>query len=90
MEQGMEFSLPAWLGGLAGTVIAVAIYVPGIRAVERYWRTQSGPQTLEQRAAFEEKLSVVRRLILAADVVILATLGYWIGYVLSPPSAGAY
>jgi hypothetical protein len=86
----MELSLPAWLGGLAGTVIAVAIYRPGIRAIERHWRAQSGPQTLEQRTAFEEKLSVMRRLILGVDVVILATLGYWIGYVISPPSAGAY
>jgi hypothetical protein len=84
----MEFSLPAWLGGLAGTVIAIAIYVPGIRVFERHWRAQSGPQTLQQRAAFEDKLSVVRRLILGADVVILATLGYWIGYVISPPGAG--
>ena len=31
----MEFSLPAWLGGLAGTIVAVAAYVPAIRIVER-------------------------------------------------------
>jgi hypothetical protein len=86
----MEFSLPAWLGGLAGTVIAVAIYVPGIRAIERHLRAQGGPKTLEQRTAFEEKLSVVRRLILGADIVILAALGYWIGYAISPPSVGPY
>ena len=39
----MEFSLPAWLGGLAGTIVAVAIYVPAIRVVERRLRAQSGP-----------------------------------------------
>jgi hypothetical protein len=81
----MEYSLPAWLGALAGTVIAVAIYVPAIRALERSWRAQAGPQTLEQREAFEEKLSIVRRLILAADVAILATAGYWIGHALAGP-----
>jgi hypothetical protein len=75
----MEFSLPAWLGGLAGTVVAVAIYVPAIRLVARRLRAQSGPQTLEQRAAFEERLSVMRRLILGLDIALLATLGYWIG-----------
>ncbi len=75
----MELSLPAWIGGLAGTVIAVAIYLPGIRAVERHLRAKAGPQTLEQRAAFEAKLSVTRRLILGAGVAILAALGYWIG-----------
>ena len=36
----MEFSLPAWLGGLAGTIVAVALYVPAIRIVERRLRAQ--------------------------------------------------
>jgi hypothetical protein len=75
----MEFSLPAWLGGLAGTIVAVAIYIPAVRVVERRLRAQSGPQTLEQRTAFEEKLSVMRRLILGTDIAILAVVGYWIG-----------
>jgi len=75
----MEFSLPAWIGGLVGTVIAVAIYVPAIRVFERRLRAQRGPTTLEERAAFEDKLSVARRTILGIDVAILATAGYWIG-----------
>jgi hypothetical protein len=74
----MHFSLPAWLGGLAGTIVAVALYVPGIKIVERYLRAGE-PKTLEARAAFEEKLSVQRRLILGADIAILAAAGYWIG-----------
>jgi hypothetical protein len=75
----MEYSLSAWLGALAGTIIAVALYVPAIRFVGRRLRARNGPATLEERAAFEEKLSVVRRLILGIDIAILATLGYWIG-----------
>jgi hypothetical protein len=75
----MEYSLPAWLGALAGTMVAVAIYVPAIRVIERSFRAQNGPQTLEQRVAFDEKFSVARRLILAADIAILAAVGYWIG-----------
>jgi hypothetical protein len=78
----MEYSLPAWLGALAGTVVAVVIYVPAIRAIERKYRAQSGPQALEQRAAFEEKLSIARRLMLAVDIAIFATAGYWIGHAL--------
>ena len=80
----MELSLPAWLGGLAGTVIAVAIYLPGIRIIEARLRAQHGPQTLEQRAAFEERLSVARRLILGIGVTVLATIGYLIGNALFP------
>jgi hypothetical protein len=75
----MEYSLPAWLGALAGTAVAVAVYVPAMRVIERSYRSQAGLQTLEQRAAFEEKLSIARRLILAVDIAILATVGYWIG-----------
>ena len=81
----MEYSLPAWLGALAGTVVAVVIYVPAIRAIERSLRGQQGPQTLEQRAAFEEKFSIARRLILAVDVAVFATIGYWIGLALGGP-----
>ena len=79
----MELALPAWLGGLVGVVIAVAIYVPGIRIIEARLRAGTGPQTLEQRAAFEEKLSV-RRFILGIDVAALATIGYLIGNAMFP------
>jgi hypothetical protein len=75
----MEYSLPGWLGALAGTIVAVAIYVPAIRVIERHLRAQGGPATLERRAEQESKISVARRLILGADIAILATLGYWIG-----------
>jgi hypothetical protein len=81
----MEYSLPAWLGALAGTVVAVAVYVPAIGAIERKFRAQAGPQTLEQRAAFAEKFSIARRLILAVDIAIFATAGYWIGNAIGGP-----
>ena len=75
----MELSLPAWLGALVGMIVAAAIYVPGIRIMERHLRGLSKIETPEQRVAFEDKLSIVRRLILACDVAILAAVGYWIG-----------
>jgi hypothetical protein len=78
----MEFSLPAWLGALCGMIVAAAIYVPGIRIVERRLRNSSGAEAPEHRAAFEDKLPVVRRLILACDVALLAAAGYWIGNML--------
>ena len=75
----MDFSLPAWLGALLGTIVAVAVYVPAIGVIEQRLRAKAGPQTLEQRKAFDDRLSVTRRLILGADIAILATAGYWIG-----------
>ena len=78
----MEYSLPAWLGALAGTIVAVVIYVPAIRVIERHLRGQGGPETLEARAEHESRISVARRLILGVDIAILAALGYWIGKVI--------
>jgi hypothetical protein len=85
----MELSLPAWLGALAGMIVAAAIYVPVIRVVERHLRSSSDVKTPEQRVAFEDKLSVVRRLILAFDVAILAAAGYWIGNMFGSKIFGA-
>ncbi len=75
----MEYSLPAWLGGLAGAIVAVAIYVPAIRIIEQRLRAQNVTQTLEQRAAFEERLSILRRVILGLGIAVCATVGYLIG-----------
>ena len=47
----MDYSLPSWLGALAGMAVAVVLYVPVIRIVERRLRQRHGPVTLEQRAA---------------------------------------
>jgi hypothetical protein len=85
----MEFSLPAWLGALCGMIVAAAIYVPAIRLVERRLRKSSGAEGSEQRTAFEDKLSVVRRLILACDVALLAAAGYWIGNLFAGQIFGA-
>jgi hypothetical protein len=86
----MEYSLPAWLGALAGTVIAVAIYVPCMRLLDRHMRAQESPTTPEEREALEEKLSLIRRCLLGVDIAIFATLGYWIGKVIgdwgAPPA----
>jgi hypothetical protein len=63
-------------------IVAAAIYVPGIRIVERRLRAANVPETHVQRSAFEDKLSVVRRVILGFAVAGLGTAGYWVGNML--------
>ena len=75
----MDYSLPAWLGALVGTIAAVALYVPGIRYLERAMRAEDKPATAEEREALDEKLSIARRAILGVVIAILATVGYWVG-----------
>jgi hypothetical protein len=83
----MEFSWPAWLGAFAGTILAAAICVPLMRAVERCMRAKS-PVKLGQRDAFEDRLSIIRRFILGAGIAILATLGYLLGLAVGGKWAG--
>jgi hypothetical protein len=85
----MELSLPARIGALCGMIVAAAIYVPVVRIVDRQLRGSRDADTPEQRSAFENKLSVVRRLILAFDVAILAVAGYWIGNMVAGKMFGA-
>jgi hypothetical protein len=75
----MDLVMSAWLGALVGTLVAVAAYIPAIRAVERKLRLRQGPVTLGKREEFEERLSLIRRLILGGAIAIFTTLGYWIG-----------
>jgi hypothetical protein len=84
----MELSLPAWLGALCGMIVAAVIYVPGIRIIERRLRAANVPETLEQRSAFEDKLSVMRRVLLGLAIAVLAVAGYWIGNMLGGTLGG--
>jgi len=52
----MELSLPAWLGAFCGMIVAAAIYVPGIRIVERRLRASSGAKTLEHASSKSSRL----------------------------------
>ncbi|MGB6537821.1 MAG: hypothetical protein WBF58_17865 [Xanthobacteraceae bacterium] len=85
----MDYSLSAWLGALAGMIAAAALYVPAVGLIDRRLRAQPRPASADERAAFEEKLSLVRRLILGMSVAILATLGYWVGKAIGAAASAA-
>ena len=63
-------------------MICIVAAPEGVRLVERHLRKSSDATSPEQRAGFEDKLSVVRRLILACAIAILAAVGYWLGNIL--------
>ena len=75
----MDYSLPAWLGALAGTVIGVVIYVAAMGLIDRTLRALETSDTPQERGEFERRLSVMRRTILAIDIAVCAAAGYWIG-----------
>ena len=47
--------------------------------VEKSLRAHDQSQTAEEREAFERKIAVMRRIVLALDILLFGGLGYWIG-----------
>ena len=78
----IDLSLAGLIGAMVGTVVAAVIYHLFIGRLERAMRAREQSQKPEERDASDLSLSVVRRLVLAIDVFILAALGYWLGRML--------
>ena len=75
----MELSPAALIGAVVGTVIGVVNYAAVVVFVEARLRKLDRSQTSAEREEFERKLSLLRRLVLAIDIVVFAALGYWFG-----------
>jgi hypothetical protein len=76
----MELSLAGLVGAVLGTAVSAVIYGPLIDAIEerlKKWRAAS-----EDRATFAQEIALLRRGILAADMLLCAGIGYWIGLTL--------
>jgi hypothetical protein len=70
----MDISLAGLLGAFAGTVVAALIYGPLIEAIERWIKAHRSPG--EQN---DDEADLLRRGVLACDILVLAGIGYWIG-----------
>jgi hypothetical protein len=73
----MELSLAGLIGAVAGTVASALVYGRLVNAVEgavRKWRANTDDQ-----ATFDQELALLRRGVFAADMLLLAGLGYWLG-----------
>jgi hypothetical protein len=72
-------SLGGFLGAIIGTILAVANYVVVVGIVEQRLRALDKSESAAERQEFEQKISVMRRLILGIDIVVFGGLGYWLG-----------
>ena len=75
----MEFSLPGLIGAFVGIVVGVINYGVLISFVEKALRATDKSQTAEERAAFESKISMMRKLILGGDIFAFGLVGYIFG-----------
>jgi hypothetical protein len=75
----IDLSLAGLLGAVLGTIAAALVFGPLVRLVERGFRSRDASAGAEERRTFEREMSALRRGVLAADVLVLAGLGYWLG-----------
>jgi hypothetical protein len=75
----MELSLGGLVGAVVGTGLGAINYVVIVGFVEKRLRALDKSETAAEREEFERKISMMRRLILGIDIVVLACVGYWAG-----------
>ena len=75
----MYLSLAGLLGSMVGTIIAAINYGMVIGFVQKSLRAHDRSQTAEERTTFEGKLAVMRRTVLALDILFFGGVGYWLG-----------
>ena len=68
----IDLSLAGLLGAIVGTMVAAVNYHVTIGFIERSLRAHEHSQSAEERETFEQKLSLLRRIVLAVDVLVFA------------------
>jgi hypothetical protein len=75
----IDLSLAGLLGAIVGIVAAAFAYGPLVAFVERGFRPYDASASAEEREAFEQERSLLRRAVLAVDILVLSGIGYWLG-----------
>jgi hypothetical protein len=75
----IDLSLGGLLGAIIGTVLAALAYVPVIDWIERRMRAREAERSPQERASLSHELPLLRRAVLAADIILFAGAGYWLG-----------
>jgi hypothetical protein len=73
----IDLSFAGLIGAILGTVVAAVVYHLFIGNLER--ALQARIQSLPDDERGDFSLWVVRRVVLTLDLLVFATLGYWLG-----------
>jgi len=85
----IDLSLAGLIGAFLGTAIAGFAYAPLVSSIERYLRARAASEsTGENRSSAEQEtltqeMSLLRRSVLAVDIIAFAGLGYWLAATLA-------
>ncbi len=75
----IDLSLAGLIGAIVGTAVAAVNYGLFIGFLEEGLRSRAHAQTADEQAASERNRALVRRAVLALDILIFAGVGYWLG-----------
>jgi hypothetical protein len=75
----INLSLVGLVGAVVGIVVAAVVYGPVVARVERGFRARQPSRTAEEQATLALELSLLRRAVLAVDIIAFAGIGYWLG-----------
>jgi len=73
----INLSLAGLLGAVVGTIVAALVYVPLVDLVERGLRSRADSSA--EGETLEQEISLLRRAVFAADIIVFAGIGYWLG-----------
>jgi len=73
----MNLSLAGLIGAVLGTAVSAAIYGRLIERIETALRKRRRAE--DDRGTFAQEIALLRRGVLAVDMLLCAGLGYWIG-----------
>jgi hypothetical protein len=85
----IDLSFAGVIGAFIGTAVAGLAYVPLVSSIERHLRARATSEStdesgrLAEQETLQQEISLLRRGVLAADIIVLAGLGYWLGATLA-------
>jgi len=75
----IDLSLAGLAGAVAGTAIAALLYGRLVALVERAFRPRGASASADEYASFAQERAMLRRGVLAVDILLFAGIGYWLG-----------
>jgi hypothetical protein len=85
----LDLSFAGLIGAFIGTAVAAFAYAPLVTWLERSLRARAASEesghtgSLTEQETFRQEVSLLRRGVLAADIVVFAGFGYWLAATLA-------
>ncbi len=82
----IDISFSGLIGAFIGTAIAAFAYAPLVSSIERHLRTRAAGEGAAEHldhGVMQQEISLLRRGLLAADIIVFAGLGYWLAAALA-------